>query len=190
MWAQESFQQMCRFFCMPPKGSAPDPPDGLTSLSEWRTNLHSPWRHVRAHRKTSSSLCFKTEETSSGQKLGSTKLWHEKIKKCFLNYLKTVANCWSSSSAPSSRAIDKAPRSVQCSGSQGYRPVRMLLLASSYSSLSTASSSICYTIMTFDEALRFNTPVCSFFMIYLSNMIYKLERSMWATSTCCSLDLG
>lgn len=80
-WAQESFQRMCRFFCMPPKGSAPDPPDGLTSLSEWRTILHSPWRHVRAHRKTPSSLCFKNRRDTFVGNLGSTKLWHEKKKK-------------------------------------------------------------------------------------------------------------
>lgn len=67
VWAQECFQQMCRFFCMPPKGSAPELPDGLTSLSEWITNPHSLWRHVRARRKTLSSLCFKAEETSLGK---------------------------------------------------------------------------------------------------------------------------
>lgn len=67
VWAQESFQQMCRFFCMLPKGSAPDLPDGLTSLSEWRTNPHSLWRHVRARRKTISSLCYKAEETILGK---------------------------------------------------------------------------------------------------------------------------
>lgn len=63
VWAQESLQQMCRVFDMLPKGSAPHLPDGLTSLSEWRTNPHSLWQHVQARRKTLSSLYFKAIKT-------------------------------------------------------------------------------------------------------------------------------
>lgn len=63
VWAQESLQQMCRVFYTLPKGSAPDLPDGLTSLSEWRTIPHSLWQHVQARRKTLSSLCFKAIKT-------------------------------------------------------------------------------------------------------------------------------
>lgn len=58
-WAQQSFQQVCWSFCTPPSGFAPAPPDGSTSLWEWRANLHSPWQRVQAEKKTASSFCGK-----------------------------------------------------------------------------------------------------------------------------------
>lgn len=64
VWAQESFQQMSWAFCTPPRGSAPALPDGLTSLSELRTSLYSPWQHVQAHKTTPSSPCVISDETN------------------------------------------------------------------------------------------------------------------------------